>query len=139
MSQLTRTAAANSVAAPSVPRVPTGARSVASLESGPVEELSPKAGVSYEETEYLFQDYGQQSHAGARKPPPRGVPSLVDSTSETFASFVEMFNGDGQRSTRKVSAFGMTLSQAIRTYELTARVTAGTMQSARGGHYSFHL
>lgn len=138
MSQLAKAAIPSTISASSVPRVPTGARSVASLDAGPLDELSPKTAISYEQTEYLFQDFGNDRGGGQRRNPV-AFTSLLYTTPEAFTSVLEGLGTETHAaSTRRMSAFGMSLAQAIQTYEATARVTSG-VQMARGGYFSFHL
>ncbi len=142
MSQVARTATAHVSSVSGSPRIPTSARPVAAFEPSAVEELSPKVGVSYEESEYLFQDFGENKGSDGQKRPPLGIPSLFRSSTEMFTWFIEMYGSgdDGQTrsSSARVSAFGTTLSKVIDTYETNARVGNGTM-ARRGHNFSFLL
>ena len=115
---------------------------MAAYEPTAVDELSPKVGVSYEESEYVFQDFGDNRGAEDQKRPPLGIPALFKSTTELFTWFIEMYGSSGESQGRsaggRVSALGTTLSKVIETYETNARVGGGTY-SNRGQSFSFLL
>jgi hypothetical protein len=124
-------------------RQPAGARSVATVDAAPIEEVSPKAGVSYEETGFLFQDYGQGGHFQDRNRGPIRNPLTygVNATSQTFAAIFEV--AQATRSGGTGGGLGAAfvaglLSKAIDIYESNAKVIAGT-EAVRGGTLSISL
>ena len=59
MAQVIKAAATGALTSLSGGRQPAGMRNVATVESAPIEGLSPPSGVSYEGNNFLFQEYGQ--------------------------------------------------------------------------------
>jgi len=122
--------------------MPTSARGVATFEPSAVDELSAQIGVSYEQTEFLFQEYGSEEEQGGQKRPPLGTQGLLQTSNDTFTSLVELVMGgsdaedtfgDGGGSTGSVS-----VTRAISTYETNARVISGS-NAARGESMSMTL
>ncbi len=121
-------------------RQPAGMRNVATVESAPIEALSPQAGVSYEGNNILYQDYGQgrrfqDRHRGpVRNPLTQGV----NSTSQTFAAIFEITQASNSGVTGGGSgatfAAGLA-SKAIEIYENNAKIIAGT-EAVRGSTFS---
>jgi hypothetical protein len=121
----------------------TGSRNVAAIHRAPVEELSPKVGVSYEDGSFRFQDYGK---------PPRekheaGLPTYsgvrLNTSSQTFVDVV----ATGERTNDAAflatvtgrKGFAGLLVKAIDTYEYNARTVSGENRNARGQNISLHL
>lgn len=143
MAQVVKTAATGAPAPPTGVRQPAGTRSVATVEATPIEEVSPKAGVSYEETGFLFQDYGQggRFQDRARGPIRNPLTHGVNATSETFAAIFEINqvpNTGGTGSGLGSAFVAGLLSKAIDIYESNAKVIAGT-EAVRGGTLSINL
>jgi hypothetical protein len=118
-------------------------RSVATVDAAPIEEVSPNAGVSYGQTGFLFQDYGQGGDSQGRDRGPVRNPRTqgVNATSQSFAAIFEVgqaanFGGaGGGLGTAFVAGL---LTKAIGIYENNAKVIAGT-EAVRGGTLSIRL
>ena len=124
-------------------RQPSGTRSVATVNAAPIEQVSPKAGVSYEETGFLFQDYGRggsfqgRNRGRIRNPLIQGW----NATSQTFAAIFEVgqsTNSGGAGGGLGAAYVTRLLSKAIDIYESNTKIIAGT-EVVRGGTLSLTL
>ena len=124
-------------------RQPAGMRSIATVESAPIEAVSPQAGVSYDDSHFLFQDYsqGRRSQDRHRGPVRNPLTQGVNATSQTFAAIFELNQGTNSSGAGGGSgaafAAGL-LSKAINIYESNAKVIAGT-EAVRGSTISINF
>jgi hypothetical protein len=153
MAQVARLTAPTSVSAsPANARGGAPARQVASPNGGSVEALSPSLGGYLDGAGLLFQDYrGSFSDSGfadGRLPPegrqqvPLRSPRLSSSSNPHFASMLETYQ-EGRTDQRVLpqmfpSHFKGPTGQAVRQYELNARIIAGT-ENLRGGSINLTL
>jgi len=124
-------------------RQPAGMRSVATVESAPIEAMSPQAGVSYDDSNFLFQDYGQgrRSQDRHRGPVRNLLTRGVNATSQTFAAIFEVSQGTNSGGTGGGSGAAIAaglMSRAINIYESNAKVLAGT-EAVRGSTISVNF
>ena len=143
MAQVVKAASTGLLAPLAGGREPTGTRSVATVESAPIEAMRPQAGVSYDDSNFLFQDYGQGRRSQDRHRGPLRNPLTqgVNATSQTFAAIFEFSQGTNSGGTGGGSgtAFAAGLiSRAVGIYESNAKVIAGT-EPVRGSTISINF
>ncbi|MDP7241394.1 MAG: hypothetical protein QGF38_08860 [Rhodospirillales bacterium] len=124
-------------------RQPAGTRSVATVESAPIEGVNPPGGISYEDSAFLFQDYsqGRRSHdrnqGPVRNPQTRGV----NTPSQMFAAIFEInqvTNAGGTSGVSGTTIGAGLLSRAIDIYESNTKAIAGN-EAVRGSTISVNL
>ena len=121
----------------------TGSRNVAAIHRAPVEELSPKVGVSYEDGTFLFQDYGKRSKEHHEEGLPTYAPVRLNTSSQTFVDVLA--SGQPEEGSSFLASvtgrrgFAGLLVKAIDTYEYNARTVSGENRNARGKNISLHL
>ncbi len=115
-------------------RLAAGARSVATVNGSPVEELSPNVGASFNNAPFLAPEY-ERNGFGARPEEQRfgGDASRFVTPSQSFASLLESrdgvgLNSPGISSSGVRSRFTGLLAQAIKVYETNAKVISGTLE-----------
>ena len=123
-------------------RPPPGVRNVATINPSPVEPLEPKVDVSYDQTAFLFQEYGEQHPRGGHDRGQPGLPLVAPSSSRAFAEVFESNQPAGtglyRASGSNAAFFAEFLGKAIDLYENNARVIAGEVER-RGGSLNLHL
>ncbi|MDP6788475.1 MAG: hypothetical protein QGI13_15250 [Rhodospirillales bacterium] len=140
MAQVVKSAPTGVLAPHSGARQPAGTRNVATVGSAPVEALAPSAGISYEDSHFLYQDYGQgrRSQDRNRGPVRNPLAQSVSSTSQTFAAIFEINQATNTGGVSGAAFFAGLLFRAIDTYESNAKAIAGT-EAVRGGTISVNL
>lgn len=132
------TAAPNGVAT----RPPPGVRNVATVSLSQVEPLEPKVGNSYDETAYLFQEYGErhprEDHDRGRPGPPLVAPSSSRAFAEVFETNQPAGTGHYRVWGSNAAFFAEFLGKAIHLYENNAKVITGEDEK-RGGSLNLHL
>ncbi len=120
-------------------RIPAGTRNVATVERTPVEELSAKVGVAFNDSAFLFQGYEGRLSGDKQHRPTTPRPALFESATQTFAAVFEV-DGAGASTVDAVRprTSASLLSKAINTYETNAKVVSGALV-ARGSSVSFAL
>jgi hypothetical protein len=143
MAQVVKSAATGALAPLPGGRQPAGTRSVATVESAPIEGVNPPGGISYEDSSFLFQDYGHgrrsqdRNQGPVRNPQTRGV----NAPSQMFAAIFEISQGTIAGGTGGVSGTAMgagLLSRAIGIYESNTKAIAGN-EAVRGSTISVNL
>ena len=124
-------------------RQPAGMRSVATMESAPIEAMSPQGGVSHDDSHFLFQDFGQGRRSQDRHQGPVRNPLIqgVNSTSQTFAAIFELnqgINSDGAGGGSGAAFAAGLMSKAINIYESNAKLIAST-EAVRGSTISINF
>ena len=122
-------------------RPPAGMRSIATVESAPIEAMSPQAGVSYEDSHFLDYGQGRRSQDRHRGPVRNPLTQGVNATSQTFAAIFELNQGTNSGSTGGGSGAAFVaglMSKAINIYESNAKVIAGT-EAVRGSTISINF
>jgi hypothetical protein len=113
------------------------------VESAPIEGVNSPAGISYEDSNFLFQDYGQgrrsqdRNQGPVRNPQTRGV----NAPSQIFAAIFEISQGINAGGTGGVSGPPIVaglLSRAIELYETNAKAIADNA-AVRGSTISINL
>ncbi len=115
-------------------RLAAGARSVATVNGSPVEELSPNVGASFNNAPFLAPEYERRGF-GNRPEEQRlgGDASRFVTPSQSFASLLESrdgvgLNNPGINPSRVRRGFAGLLAQAIKVYETNAKVISGTLE-----------
>lgn len=162
MAQVAKTAAPTSVtAAPVYARASGMPRNVASIGGGPVESLNPSLGTYLDGAEPFFQSYqsyqppfdgngggypeDRMMRGGSRTRPFQvqlSSPQVNTASNPVFATMLESFQV-GRTDMRVIPAsfpshFKGPVGQAVRQYEMNARVVAGT-ENVRGGSINVRL
>ncbi len=161
MAQVARTVAPTSVAAPpAYARVGSTPRNVATIGGGTVESLNPSLGTYLDGAEPFFQNYrsyqppfdenggypeDRMMRGGPRTRPFQvqlSSPQVNTPSNPVFATMLESFQV-GRTDMRVIPAsfpshFKGPVGQAVRQYEMNARVVAGT-ENVRGGSINVML
>ncbi len=115
-------------------RLAAGARSIATVNGSPIEEISPNVDASFNSATFLAPEYERNAFGNqSGKQRFGGDASRFVTPSQSFASLLESRDGMGLDSPGIGSSgvrrkFTGLLAQAIKVYEINAKIVSGTLE-----------
>jgi len=139
MAQVPRTLPPAALTTVQAGRLPGSPRAVATLDTTPVEELSPQGGVSFNSS-LLFQDEETNNQQHPQGQTGKGMIEYAGG-SQTFATIFEEVNpsgSDDEEAPVRARSYSGYVARAIDIYENNIRIINGS-NNQRGGSLSMNL